>query len=140
MLVKELAEQSNVAPHIIRYYSRLGLLQPQRHAENDYQIFTTSDVKRVLFIRKAKTLGFSLKEITQFLNDAEEGQTPCPAVRQLISQRIHETQQKITELQQLLNTMEQAIVHWEDLPDGVPNETSVCPLIESFDFCPTEKE
>ncbi len=140
MLVKELAEQSNVAPHIIRYYSRLGLLQPQRHAENDYQIFTTSDVKRVLFIRKAKTLGFSLKEITQFLNDAEEGQTPCPAVRQLISQRIHETQQKITELQQLLNTMEQAIVHWEDLPDGVPSETSVCPLIESFDFCPTEKE
>ena len=78
--VKELADICKVPPDTIRHYTRIGLLQPTRKSENGYYQYTVSDSKRLDFIKKAKSLGFSLKEIEHILTESQKGKSPCPLV------------------------------------------------------------
>lgn len=67
MRVKEVERITGVHSHTIRYYSRLGLLAPQRNPANRYREFDCSDIRRLRFIRQAKALGFELQEIELIL-------------------------------------------------------------------------
>lgn len=131
MTVNEVAKKAEVAPDTVRYYSRLGLLKPDRNPDNGYKLFHQSDISRLRFIRQAQTLGFTLKEITEILGDAEAGSSPCPKVRDIIVRHIEENRRKIQELQALQERMEKALEKWKSMPDGAPDGKHVCHLIES---------
>lgn len=131
MTVSELSRQGRVAPHVVRYYSRIGLLSPARHPDNGYKLFVRSDVARLRFIRQAQSLGYTLDEIGQILNDSTHGNSPCHKVRQILQRHIAENRQKLQELMQLQRRMEDALKQWDTMPDRVPNGNSVCHLIES---------
>ena len=88
MRVQQLADRLNVAPHVVRYYTRVGLLRPKREAANGYRRFSADDVKRVVFIRQAQRLGFTLAEIGHILEVSSRGKTPCPTVRAIVEERI----------------------------------------------------
>jgi len=132
MIVNELAKRADAEPHVVRYYTRIGLLKPERNPENGYKLFAEKDLKKLKFIRQAKCLGYSLNEITEILSEAENGHSPCQRVREIISQRIVENRKKLNELVQLQHRMETALEQWEDMPDGTPDGDSVCILIESI--------
>ncbi|HEX8738214.1 MAG TPA: MerR family DNA-binding protein [Pyrinomonadaceae bacterium] len=129
--VNTLAKQADVPLDTIRYYTRIGLLKPSRNPQNGYKIYQSSDAVRVRFIRAAKDLGFTLAEITQILDEAKHGNSPCPMVREIIVQHIEENRRKIKEMQKMQKKMENALKDWENLQDSMPNGTSVCHLIES---------
>ncbi|MDQ3801368.1 MAG: MerR family transcriptional regulator, partial [Acidobacteriota bacterium] len=82
--VNTLAKQSGVPLDTIRYYTRIGLLKPSRNPQNGYKIYQPTDAVRVRFIRAAKDLGFTLAEITEILDEAKHGNSPCPLVREII--------------------------------------------------------
>ena len=77
MTVNQLSKRGSVAPHVIRYYSRIGLLNPARHPENGYKLFNRSDITRLRFIRQAQSLGFTLEEIAKIFEDSTHGTSPC---------------------------------------------------------------
>ncbi len=130
--VKELAELCKVPPDTIRHYTRIGLLRPARNPENGYCQYTFSDSKRLDFIRKAKSLGYSLKEIEHIIGESQKGNSPCPLVRDLIHHRIHENRVHLEELMELQVRMEQALASWANMPNGIPDGNSICHLIESI--------
>ena len=140
MTVIELARAANVTPHVVRHYARIGLLIPRRDQDNGYKLFSRTDFKRLLFIRRAKLLGYTLTEIRTILDEAGHGNSPCPAVRQIIRKRIEENRQLIDELTSLQTRMENALRMWEKLPDGVPDGDSVSYLIDSILEHPDERE
>lgn len=131
--VKELSRFCNVPPDTVRYYTRIGLLRPFRDPVNGYHQFNVSDTKRLDFIRKAKSLGYSLNEIKHILEESQKGESPCPMVRDLISRRIQVNRARLEQLMKLQVRMEQALKKWATMPDGIPNGHSVCQLIEFFD-------
>jgi len=130
--VSDLAKEAQVTADTVRHYVKLKLLNPSRDSENGYKLFSKNDVIRVHFIRNAKSLGFKLKEITEIFEHSEHGNSPCPQVRELLKQHINENKQRIEELIALQDRMELALKQWNDMPDGSPNGTSVCHLIESI--------
>ena len=126
-----LAKQTDVPIFTVRHYTRIGLLQPTKQTSNGYKIYQPSDVVRLRFIVAAKNLGFTLAEITQILDKAEHGESPCPSVRKIIVHHIEENERKMRDLQKLQKKMKNALKDWENLNDSMPNGTSVCHLIES---------
>ena len=126
-----LSKETEIPLHTVRHYTRIGLLKPARHPANAYKIYQSSDVARLRFIVTAKSLGFTLHEIAQILDQAAHGESPCPSVRKIIVQHIGENKRKIRELQKLQKKMEKALGEWENLTDSMPNGTSVCGLIEA---------
>ena len=130
--VAELARLTDVEPHVIRYYTRIGLLTPTRNIENGYKVYSQQDAMKVRFTRKAQSLGYSLKEIEMILGHAHQGHSPCPMVREMIVSRLEETQKKINELEELQARMKKAVKKWDDTPNRVPDSESICHLIEGF--------
>jgi len=131
MTVNDLSRRTGVTSHAVRYYSRIGLLNPGRNPDNGYRIFDRGDLARLKFIRQAQSLGFTLEEISDILKEGEQGRAPCPQVRDILRRHIEENRRKLAEMMDLQQRMEEALEHWEAMPDGVPDGHSVCHLIES---------
>lgn len=129
--VKELADFCHVTPDTIRHYTRIGLLSPSRDPVSGYRQYTQNDSKRLDFIRTAKSLGYSLKEIEHILAESRKGKSPCPLVRDLISHRIQANRARLEQLMELQIRMEKSLTSWKNMPDGVPDGDSICHLIES---------
>ena len=133
LTVNQLAQKSGAPAHVVRYYTRIGLIKPSSKKGNGYRQFKTSDAQRLRFIRQAKDLGFTLGEIRQITQHAEVGESPCEDVRRIIQDHIDENRIKIEAMVSLQTRMEQALEKWNRMPDGIPDGTSVCHLIEGIE-------
>lgn len=132
MTIVELARRSGFSAETVRYYARIGVIQPIRQKNNGYRIFSNEALGLLGFIKQAKLLGFTLKDIRLILNEAQSGKSPCPLVRTILKQRIADTRQRLTEMTELLDRMEKAHEHWGEIEDGIPDGNTVCVLIERF--------
>ena len=133
MTVSQFAKRAGVVPHVIRYYTRIGLLKPRRQSGSDYKLFTAADVKRLHFIQRAKALGFTLDEIAEIFHASSHGKSPCPRVREIIRRRVDENRRALSELTALQRRMEKAVAQWAEMPNGIPDGDTVCHLIESLE-------
>ncbi|MBC7184899.1 MAG: MerR family DNA-binding protein [Marinobacter sp.] len=133
MKVKDIAEAAGVNPDTVRFYTRENLLKPTRNPDNNYQQFDAEDLRRLRFARKARQLGFSLPEIRQILDQADDHHSPCPMVRDVFQHRLAEVEREIQELQQLRKRMITALAAWQDMPDGTPDGHTICRLIEHWE-------
>lgn len=132
MLTSEIAKKANVTLETVRFYTRKGLLDYQRDPSNGYKHYESDALNRLLFISQARHLGFSLKEIEEILETSEKGKSPCPSVRQMMAKKIQQTESKIQIMQNDLKKMKQAFESWKEQADGLPDDQSVCCLIETW--------
>ena len=89
-------------------------------------------MQRVLFIKKAQTLNFSLTEIQEIFNSHQWGTAVGSIVKDLIERKISHLD---TEIQKLLETKQRLEIHrerWSTYPEDLPNSESVCTLIEEL--------
>lgn len=132
MRVAELAKLAGVGPETIRYYARMGLL-PERKRKNGYRFFTEADMRRLRFVRIARLLGFRLKEVKEIIQMSENGRSPCPRVRSILSERIDETSGELLRVATTYATMKHALTKWSRMRDGDPDGHEVCRLIEAIE-------
>lgn len=128
--VKALAERAGVSTDTVRHYVRIGLLRPKRDATNGYKLFFEAEMRRLKFIRGAQALGFSLDEIALILDLGNRGESPCPNVRQILQRHIDDNRARLEELRTRQARMEAVLKKWSDMPDGHPDDSSICHLIE----------
>lgn len=102
--IGELASKSGLSRDTIRFYEREALLpQPQRTPAG-YRLYDPDVIARLLFIKQAQALGFSLTEIRDLL-DGYHDESECRHVASLIGQKIAELDQKVREIQMLRTTL-----------------------------------
>jgi DNA-binding transcriptional MerR regulator len=128
MRVQEFASRAGIAPHVVRYYVRIGLLRPRR-AANRYARFVESDLRRLAFVRRAQRLGFTLGDVRRFLTLYDAGQVPCPEVRVTGRRREAEKAAELRRLTALHERIDRALRRWSGTRDGEPKDPDICPLI-----------
>jgi DNA-binding transcriptional MerR regulator len=110
-----LAKRARVATSVLRYYEKEGLLTPGRRTASGYRVYGPEAEKTLLFINRAKRLGFSLDDIRQFLaaGRAEAGEalgkklSRKPGnVTQIAEDRFLEIERRLTELLVLRHELE----------------------------------
>lgn len=132
LTVSELSKTAQATPDAVRHYVRIGLLTPSRNPDNGYKLFSDNDIKKMKFICRAKGLGFTLSDIQIIFDHSSRGQSPCPLVRDIIQQRINENRDRMADLNQLQQRMDEALEMWKLMPDGEPDGDAICYLIESI--------
>lgn len=97
----QLARACDVGVETIRFYERQGLLPPPPRSATGYRHFSTDTVDRLNFIRRAKELGFNLKEIRELLalHDDEHGDRA--SVKAITEAKLSEIIGKIRDLQRM---------------------------------------
>jgi DNA-binding transcriptional MerR regulator len=98
--VPELAENLGVTPRTIRFYEQKGLVAPQRAGTT--RIYTRQDRARMLIILRGKRLGFTLKEIADYLDLYGADPTQAEQIRMLLT-RVRERIEALEDQRQALD-------------------------------------
>ncbi|HZP94607.1 MAG TPA: MerR family transcriptional regulator [Burkholderiales bacterium] len=133
MNVVGVVRKTGATADTVRYYARIGLLQPRRDPRNRYKTFTEADVTRLRFILRARQLGFSLRDIGEILQRSDLGGTPCPLVREIIRRRLDEQARELDAILILRERMRMALAKWQEMPDRLPDGKEISALIASVD-------
>ena len=112
MKVTEFAKRAGVAPDVVRYYVREGLLAPTRNPSNGYKLFGNPHLARIRFIRKTQALGFTLAEIRNLMARVDGGGCPCEDMQEQLRIKIVESRIRLREMQERLRLMEEAYADW----------------------------
>ena len=102
LTIGRLARAAGVNVETIRYYQREGLLAEPEKPPQGYRVYPWETVARLHFIRRAKQLGFTLREIRDLLS-LDEGH--CREVRQLAREKAAEIESRIRDLDSMLKAL-----------------------------------
>jgi len=125
MNIGEAAEYTKLGAKTIRYYEEIGLVAPKR-SQNGYRHFDGTDVHRLKFLGRARSLGFSIAECRNLLSLYSDKDRASRDVKDMALSRIGEIDQKIDELQSLRNSLAHLAetCHGDDRPD--------CPILDGI--------
>jgi DNA-binding transcriptional MerR regulator len=102
------------------------MFQPTVRGANGYRAYSDDAVRLLLFVKRAQSLGITLKEIKPLLNLATQGQRPCSHVKQLARNHLRGIENKIRELQMLQRELRTLLKR--KVTRSHANE--VCPILE----------
>ncbi|MGE0433534.1 MAG: heavy metal-responsive transcriptional regulator, partial [Planctomycetota bacterium] len=104
--IGQIAKESGVGIETIRFYEREGLLPaPPRDPESGYRAYPREAVDVLLFVRRAKDFGFTLKEIAQLLKMQGAGHPDCSPVCAKASEKVEEIGRQIEHLTKLRESL-----------------------------------
>ena len=132
LTIGRLAERAGVGVETVRFYERTGLLQEPDRKPSGYRQYKAETVARLRFIRRAKELGFTLKEIRELLSLRIDPSTNCADVRTQAVAKLDDIEGRIRTLQK----MKRSLVKLTKACSGT-GTTSECPILDALD--PQEK-
>lgn len=122
-----LARQAGVAVDTIRFYEREGLLNDPERKASGYRQYNGEAVGRILFIRRAKDLGFTLGEIKNLLALETDRENGVHGVKVRAHERIRELELRIVEMTRMRDAL-------KDLAEACPGsgEPECCPILSAL--------
>ncbi|MCB8882917.1 helix-turn-helix domain-containing protein [Acidisoma cellulosilytica] len=96
--IGELAKRTLTKVETIRYYERIGLLPEPARTEGNYRSYDRAQLGRLSFIRRARDLGFSIDQVRELLDLADQRDRSCEAVDVIARQHLAEVERKIADL------------------------------------------
>ena len=126
ILIGELSRQTRCDVETIRYYERIGVL-PKPARNGRYRCYGTTDIARLVFVRRARALGFTLDEVRALIKlSGADGRSACGEVRQLAVSHLGEVKAKIADLRAMERALTEAVRRCDD------GERPRCPVIETL--------
>ena len=126
--IGQLARRAGVGVETVRFYERQGLLAPPPRGTSGYRQYPEDAVARLHFIRRAKALGFSLREIRKLLSLQADPTGSSGEVQTRAHAKLADIDGKIHTLRQ----MRQRLVRLSTACDGrVP--LSACPILKALE-------
>ena len=109
----ELARICGVSPDTIRHYERVGVLPAAVRGENGYRRFPPDSIGRVLLVRKALAIGFSLEELSRILRQRDAGAPPCRNVRAMAGEKLADLDRQIAEMISMREELARILEEWD---------------------------
>jgi MerR family transcriptional regulator, copper efflux regulator len=105
MTIGDAARRSGVPAKTIRYYEGIGLIRPAVRHGNNYRTYCDQDVEFLRFIQRARSLGFSLKEIDELIALYRDRRRTSRDVKRLALGHVEDLNRKIAELAAIRNVL-----------------------------------
>ncbi len=125
MNIGDVASRTGLPAKTIRYYEDIGLVKPLR-SENGYRRFRDSDLHKLSFLGRARSLGFSIEDCRTLVALYEDHSRASADVKRIARQNLEKIEEKIAELQTMHDTLSHLVsaCHGDDRPD--------CPILSDL--------
>ena len=126
MNIGQAAQASGVSAKMIRHYEEIGMLPKASRTLAGYRVYSESDVHMLRFVRHARDLGFSMKEITELLNLWQNRRRASSSVKRLAEAHMAELDERINQLAAMKDALATLVrhCHGDQRPD--------CPILENL--------
>src|ERR1700683_1857605 len=109
MKIGNVANQAELSIDTIRFYERQGLVSSPRRLWSGYRDYSDEVLDRLHFIKEAKGLGFSLREIKELLSLGVKSTRECGPVTKKAKAKLAEMESEIQRLQRLRRTLRKMV-------------------------------
>lgn len=126
MNIGQASRASGVTAKMIRYYDEIGLVRPSGRTDSNYREYDQREVNELRFIKRARSLGFSMAEITVLLSLWRDRGRPSREVKAIADRHIADLDARVAEMQAMVDTLRH-LSHCcagDDRPD--------CPILEDL--------
>ncbi len=127
LTIGKIAKGAEVKVDTIRYYERSGLIPIPNRSESGYRLYETDTIDKILFIKKAQALGFTLREIKELLSLKMDPACTCGSIKERTVTKIKDIQEKVS----ILKEMETSLGKLVDACDG-NGSVSECPILDAM--------
>lgn len=126
MKIGTAAERSGLPAKTIRYYEGVGLIRPAKRRGNSYRDYDDTDIQRLCFIQRARSLGFSVQQCRELLALYDDRDRASADVKALALGHIAEIDERIEALGTMRSTLSALAerCHGDDRP--------ACPILEDL--------
>ncbi len=127
LTIGKVASRARIGVETIRFYERRQLIDPPPRTAAGYRQYPGSTVQRLRFIRRAKELGFSLKEIRELLILQEDPGSTCGDIMERAEQKLADINQRIDDLTKMRNAL-------KILTDACSSDatSAECPIMQAI--------
>ncbi len=99
--IGELSRITGVNIETIRYYERIKMFPAPRRTEGGHRFYGPTETRTLIFIRRARELGFTLEEIRTLLDLGGPGKVSCGDVQAIAAHHLERVRSKIADLTKL---------------------------------------
>lgn len=133
--IGSLAARTGCNIETIRYYERIGLLPKPPRSEGGYRLYEEEHVRRLNFVRRARSLGFHLADILELVQLQGDNHEICAEARKVAARHLAEVQSRISEMRAIETILAAAIQRCDDAAE--PG----CAIVETLSTTePTESQ
>ena len=125
--IGRLADLAGVNVETIRFYERKDLVTQPPKPWKGYRQYPDETIRRLTFIKRSKSLGFTLNEISELLSLSEDAKATCGNIEERAKKKIAEIDERIARLESMKRALE--ILSARCTGEG---PTSSCPLLEAL--------
>ena len=126
MNIGDASGASGISAKMIRYYEETGLISPAMRTGSGYRVYTENDIRTLRFIRRARDLGFTVRQIEDLLLLWRDRSRASSDVKRIATEHIADLQSKMRQLREMVTTLEHLAhsCHGNDRPE--------CPILTSL--------
>lgn len=124
--IGDAAAAAGVSAKMIRHYEEIGLIPKARRTYSGYRTYAENEIHVLRFIRQARGLGFSIKQIGELLGLWQDRRRPSSRVKTLALEHIRDLEVKIVEMHAMKATLERLAAHCHG------DERPECPILDEL--------
>lgn len=124
LTIGKIARATGVHLETVRYYERIGLMPEPVRTAGGYRSYGSEHVRRLSFIRRARELGFGIKDIKALLALVRPSEASCTTVKTLTSAHLDDVRAKISDLRRLESILARTV---DQCSGGV---SPTCPVLD----------
>ena len=107
--IGELSKRTDTKVVTIRYYEGLGILPIAPRSKSNYRVYGQDQLERLLFVRRARALGFTLQQVRDLLTMTEQKGRDCCAVDEIARSHLADVERKVADLSRLANELKRVL-------------------------------
>jgi MerR family copper efflux transcriptional regulator len=126
MNIGQASKASGVSAKLIRYYESIGLIPPPGRSASGYRVYTPEEVHVLRFVKRARTLGFSIPRIELLVRLWRDRDRSSADVKRIALDHVAELDARILEMRAMANALRELAqaCHGDHRPD--------CPILEDL--------
>lgn len=123
--IGQAAEASGVSAKMIRHYETIGVLPPAERTFSNYRVYSQNDIHTLQFVRRARDLGFSMKQIQELLG-LWKNRRSSREVKRVALEHVRELDAKIREMEAMKRTLANLAAHCHG------DQRPECPILDDL--------
>ena len=126
--IGDLAEACGCKVETVRYYEKSGLMPDPPRTGGGHRIYSLPMMKRLVFIRRSRDLGFTIEQVSELLRFVDEPDHTCGEVRGVAMRQARVAQEKIDDLKRLQRALNEMVARCK----GGRYKVEDCPIIDAL--------
>lgn len=129
--ISQLAEKAGIPTTTVRYYERIGLVEPEDRSAGNYRLYSRASLNKLKFIKAAQAIGFTLDDTRALLADESGSPPKCGDVQDLIEDRLADVEERLKDLRHVRKVLKSALSQCQQ-----QKQTDCCHVVEGLQGTP----